>query len=185
MKFGKSLKVNFCLKPLINSLHLGLVDSGFTKSIGVSNCNSQLYIDICAGARIRPVMNQIEIHPHLNQEKLVSFLRKFGCEFTAYAPLGAASFSGNNVLEDETLKEIAEKYNATPAQIALAWNMSRGIVVIPKSTKVERMKANFNALDIQLEQEDIERINALNKDARFNDPGNWDQHSWHYSPIFS
>ena len=162
-----------------------LVDQGIAKSIGVSNCNAQLYIDICAGARIRPVMNQIEINPHMSQTKLIGFLKKFGCNFTAYAPMGASSFSGNQVLQDETIKEIAEKYNATPAQISLAWNMSRDVCVIPKSTNPERMKQNFDALDIQLEQEDIDKIFALNKDARFFDPGNWEAHSWMLSPIFA
>lgn len=162
-----------------------LVELGLAKSIGVSNCSVMLYIDICAGAKIRPAVNQIEINPLISQTKIVGYLRKFGCEFTAYAPMGAASFTGNSLLDNETIKSIAEKYSATPAQICLAWNLSRGISVIPKSTNKLRMKQNFEALDLKLEEEDIETINGLNQNLRFFDPGNWDEYSWKFSPVFA
>ena len=159
---------------------------GLTKSIGVSNCNVMLFIDMLAGAKVKPVMNQIENNPYLAQNRLVEFTKRFGCETTAYAPMGASSFTGNDLLKDETLSAIAEKHNATPAQISLAWNINRGVIVIPKSTNPERMKQNFEALDIKLDEEDIEKINKLDKNKRMFDPATWDtpEYGWKFSPIF-
>ena len=162
-----------------------LYEAGLAKNIGVSNCSAMLFIDICAGAKVKPAVNQIECNPYFSQTQLIEFLRKFGCETTAYAPIGAATFSGNNVLDDETLNQIAEKHGATPAQIALAWNIHRGVSVIPKSTQDERMKKNFESLDIKLDEEDIERINKLNRNSRHFDPGQWNEYGWKYSPIFA
>jgi diketogulonate reductase-like aldo/keto reductase len=162
-----------------------LNEAGLAKSIGVSNCSVMLFLDIAAGAKIRPAVNQIESNPYFSQTQLIETLRKFGCETTAYAPIGAATFTGNNVLKDETLIQIAEKHNATPAQIALAWNIQRGVSVIPKSTQDERIKKNFEALDIKLDEEDIEQINRLNKDARHFDPANWTTLGFNNSPVFA
>lgn len=159
---------------------------GLTKSIGVSNCNAMLFIDILAYAKVKPVVNQIETNPYLQQTRLINLTKKFGCETTAYSPLGSAAWTGNDLCKDEAIVALAEKYNATPAQIALAWNMNRGVVVIPKSTNPERMKLNFDSLDIQLSEEDIETITKIDKNLRYFDPGNWDypQYGWKYSPIF-
>ena len=162
----------------------GLVEKGLTKSIGVSNCSVMMLIENLAGAKIKPVTNQIENNPYLSQVELVAFFKKFGVTTTAYAPMGASGWTGNNLLDDETLKEIAEKHNATPAQIALAWNLSRGIAVIPKSVTKERIKANFEAQNIKLDEEDIERINGLNINRRNFDPEKWNEFDWLYTPIF-
>lgn len=162
-------------------------EAGLTRSIGISNCTAMLFVDILAGAKIKPVTNQIENNPQIAQTKLVEFTAKFGCTTTAYAPIGASAFTGNNLLDDETLKKIAEKHNATPAQIALAWNMHRGVAVIPKSTTQKRIKENFEALDVKLDEEDIEQINALDSHRRHFDPAGWDapQYGWKYVPIFN
>ena len=163
-----------------------LVEKGYTKSIGISNCNAMLFIDMLAGAKIKPVTNQIENNPYLAQTKLVEFTGKFGCTTTAYAPIGASGFTGNNLLEDETIVAIAEKHSATAAQICLAWNIARGVIVIPKSMNKERIKQNFEALDITLDEEDIEKINGIDKGARKFNPEGWDapQYGWKYVPIF-
>lgn len=164
-----------------------LVEKGLTKSIGISNCNAMLFIDMLAGAKIKPVTNQIENNPYLQQTKLVNLMSKFGCTTTAYAPIGAAAFTGMNILEDETIKEIAEKHNATAAQIALAWNMNRGVMVIPKSMTKERIKQNFDSLDIKLDEEDIAKIDALEKNKRCFDPADWNapQYGWKFAPMFA
>jgi len=162
------------------------VDAGLTKSIGVSNCNAMLFVDMLAGAKIKPVNNQIENNPHLAQKNLVEFTKKFGCTTTAYAPIGASGFTGYNMLDDETLKKIAEKHNASAAQIALAWNMQRGVIVIPKSMNKERIKENYEALSVDLSEEDVEEINKIDQGKRNFDPAGWDspEYGWKYAPMF-
>lgn len=162
-------------------------EAGLSKSIGISNCTAMLFVDMVAGAKIRPVTNQIETNPYHSQQKLVDFTKKFGCTTTAYAPIGAAGFTGNDLLKDETLLAIAEKHNSTAAQIALAWNIARGVIVIPKSMTKERIKSNYEALDIKLDEEDIEKINALNGDKRHFNPEGWNYpaYGWVKVPIFT
>ena len=161
-------------------------EAGLTKNIGVSNITAALFIDLLASAKVKPVTNQIENNPYLAQSDLVKFTEKFGCTTTAYAPIGAAGFTGGNLLEDPTLKEIAEKHSATPAQISLAWNMNRGVIVIPKSMTKERIQQNFEALDIKLDDSDIEKLDALDKGQRNFDPTGWDspQYGWKQVPYF-
>lgn len=137
-------------------------EKGLTKNIGVSNCSVALFIELCAGAKIKPATNQIECNPYLSQKELVTFFQKFGSSITAYAPLGASGWTGNNLLDDPVIKEIAEKYSATPAQISLAWNHSRGVACIPKSVTKERLKLNIESQKITLDEEDIQKIDSLN-----------------------
>ena len=131
------------------------VDDGLTRHIGVSNFNSQKIQEITKGARIKPEMNQIELHPFLSQEKLVDYCKENNIHLTAYSPLGSMDRPDalKNVdepilLEHPTIKEIANDYNATPAQILISWSIHREIAVIPKSTNSGRIKENFNALNI-------------------------------------
>lgn len=163
-----------------------LVEKGLTKSIGISNCNAMLLVDMLAGAKIKPVTNQIENNPYFSQDKFVKFMDKFEVKTTAYAPIGATGFTGNDLLQDETLKRIAEVHKATTAQIALAWNMARGVAVIPKSMTKERIKENFEALKIELSPDEISEIDAINKDKRTFNPEGWDapQYGWKFTPIF-
>lgn len=161
-------------------------EAGLTKSIGISNCNAMLFVDMLAGAKIKPVTNQIENNPHFAQTDLVKFMEKFGVTTTAYAPIGASGFTGNDLLKDDTMKAISEKHNATTAQISLAWNMKRGVIVIPKSMHKERIKENYEALSIQLDDDDMEKLNKLDQDKRKFNPIGWDapQYGWKYVPIF-
>ena len=163
-----------------------LVEKGLTKSIGISNCNAMTFINILAGAKIKPVTNQIENNPYLAQTKLVDFTKKFGCTTTAYAPIGASGFTGNDLLEDETVKSIAKSKKATPAQVCLAWNMARGVIVIPKSMNKERIQENFDSLSLKLSKKEIEKIDSIDKGSRKFNPEGWDapQFGWKYVPIF-
>ena len=98
----------------------------------------------------------------MSQTKVVEFFQKFGVSLTAYAPMGSPMRTTNDAVNNDILKEIAVKHNANPGQIALAWCLSRGVSVIPKSVTKERIKANIEAQHIKLDEEDIERINSLN-----------------------
>ena len=125
-----------------------LVDKKLTKSIGLCNVNVMMLVEILAGARIKPSVVQVELHPYLQQEGLVKTCQKFGIQVTAYAPLASPGFPYNDytktkLLEHQTLKDIAEKHGKTTAQIALAWNLQRGVIVIPKSTNNDRINLNL------------------------------------------
>ena len=126
-----------------------LVDAGLIKSIGVSNCNVQSIIDLWSYARIKPVANQIELHPYLVQRNLVAFFEKLGIRCIAYAPLSASAWElrnpalkGINLLADPVITSIAEKHGKKPGQVILNWHLKRGHLVIPKTSKVERLAEN-------------------------------------------
>lgn len=139
-----------------------LVNEGLVKSIGISNFNVQLTRDLLTYAKIKPVVNQVELHPYLSQEPLLSFLEKNNIVAVAYSPLGRAS----GPLKDPYVIDLGKKYNKTPAQILLRWAIERNTVVIPKSVRKERIKENSEIFDFKLESEEIEGMNKLNKNSR-------------------
>ena len=114
------------------------VDKGLTRHIGVSNFNSKKISDILNYARIQPEMNQVELHPFLPQSELLTFCGKNNIFVTGYAPLGSSYRVINKevdfpiLLENEIIQSIAAKHDATPAQIAISWGISRGTAVIHK-----------------------------------------------------
>lgn len=146
---------------------------GLAEHIGISNFTCAQMDEakrILGDASI--FTNQVEVHPFLANGKVVDHARKLGITVTGYMPLAVGK-----VMEDETLQRIAENHNATPAQIAIAWVASRGIVPIPSSTRPAHQKANLDALEIELSDEDIKAIDALDRGERIADPGfapDWD-----------
>ena len=124
-------------------------------------------------------MNQIELHPYLQQKGMRDFAKKEGILVTAFAPLGAPGFRGSQengadyeqLLKHSKLQPIADKHKKTIAQVMLRWSMQLGNVVIPKSVKPERIEQNFDVLDFELSDEDMKTIEALNKNLRFFDFG--------------
>ena len=156
----------------------GLVDKGLVRSIGVCNCNVMTLMNLMADARIKPSVVQVELHPYMQQEGLVNTCQRFGIQVTAMAPLGASGFPYFNyektkIVEHPVLKEIAEKHGATIAQVALAWNLNRNVSVIPKSSNNERIKENFGAYEVTLDQDDLDKIKDMNENYRIFDPGMW------------
>ncbi len=132
---------------------------GRVRSIGVSNFTVEALQEIIDETGVVPAINQVETHPYLNQAELRAFEAEKGILHESWSPLG----SGKGLLEDPVLAGIAEKRNATPAQVVLAWHLALGLVVIPKSVTESRIAENWGALDITLTEEDIEAINALDK----------------------
>ena len=130
-----------------------LVDLKLTRFIGISNFSPKQVDEILAVATIKPKVNQIEIHPYLQQQEFITSLQSIGIEVVAYAPLAntnqAYSFLGGNqvprLLTNPKLNDIAKAKGCTSAQAALAWNMARKVAVIPKSSQeaedMEKMKA--------------------------------------------
>ena len=143
---------------------------GLVKAIGVSNFgknNLQHIIDEC---EIIPAVNQIELHPYLQQKELIEFCKKNMITITAYSPLGSGKHLNEpNVLEDKIIKEIAQKLNITPAQVILSWHINQEIAVIPKSVHESRLRENIAALNILLDNDDIKKISSLNKNHRYID----------------
>jgi len=142
-----------------------LYDMGKVKAIGVSNFNVHHLQYLLDNANIKPMVNQVETHIHLQNHFLHDFCKKNGIQLEAYAPL--MSHHIDELLENETMKEIADKYGKTIPQIAIRWLTQREIVVIPKSIHKKRIKENFDIFDITIEDEDMEKINTLNKGRKY------------------
>ncbi|CCV64084.1 Aldo/keto reductase family protein [Alteracholeplasma palmae J233] len=140
-------------------------------AIGVSNFQRHHLEDLFKTAKIKPMINQVELHPGLSQVYLQKYLEKENIAITSYGPLMKGMVFEAPYIE--TLTEIAAKYNASVAQIIIAWGLKRNIFMIPKSVNEKRLLENFNAKDIKLENKDVERINQLNKGKRvYTDPDN-------------
>ncbi len=139
-----------------------LYDEGKLRAIGISNFYPDRMIDIASFSRIKPMVNQVEIHPHNQQKTAEKWNKKYGIQLEAWAPFGEGR---GGMFDLPELKEIGTKYGKTVAQVILRWHLQRGIVVIPKSTHIERMKENFDVFDFTLSSEDMDRINSLDKNT--------------------
>ncbi|KAJ8982323.1 hypothetical protein NQ317_006668 [Molorchus minor] len=149
-----------------------LVKKGLTKSIGVSNFNKKQIERILAVATITPAVNQVECHPYLNQRRLIDFCRSKGIVVTGYSPLGSpdrpwAKPEDPQLLEDPKLKQLATKYNKTPAQILLRYQVERGVITIPKSVTRSRIEQNFNIFDFKLSPQDVAFLDTFDCNGRF------------------
>jgi D-xylose reductase len=158
-----------------------LVAKGLSKSIGISNFQSQLIYDLLRYAKIRPATLQVEHHPYLVQQELLNLAKKEGIAVTAYSSFGPASFKEFNMehaaklaplIEDETINKIAAKYNRPASQVLLRWATQRGLAIIPKSTRPQIMAENLASLEFDLSEEDIATISGFNRGRRFNQPSN-------------
>uniref|UniRef100_T1L0H1 NADP-dependent oxidoreductase domain-containing protein n=1 Tax=Tetranychus urticae TaxID=32264 RepID=T1L0H1_TETUR len=146
--------------------------AGLAKSIGVSNFNSQQIDRILANCEIKPVINQIEVHPYLSQQPLINFCKQRGIDITAYSPLGSPDRPGaapgeTTLLNDSTILNIAKNHNKTAAQILLRFAVQRDLIVIPKSVTPARIKENSQIFDFELTKDEMELIHNLNQDKRF------------------
>ncbi|TKB24306.1 aldo/keto reductase [Desulfopila sp. IMCC35006] len=153
-----------------------MVKKGLCRFIGVCNFNLPRLIELKRQAAIQPVMNQIELHPYLQQRKMVEYCKNNGLLLTAYSPLGSgdrpAALKKDNepsLLTQPIIVDIAERNNMTPGQVLLVWGLSRGTVVIPKSTHPERLQENFLAADLELGATDLLAIDGLEQGYRFVD----------------
>lgn len=137
-----------------------LYAEGVIKAIGVSNFYPDRLVDICSFARIKPMVNQVETHPHNQQIEAHEWMKKYGVQHEAWAPFGEGR---GGMFEEPLLVEIGKKYGKTAAQVILRWDMQRNVVAIPKSTHIERMKQNFDIFDFELSEEDMAKIATLDK----------------------
>ena len=147
---------------------------GKLKAIGVSNFYPNILTSFCEVVKVKPVVNQVELHPYYTQEKALETMKYYDVIPEAWAPLGGGRY---NPFEDEMLKGIAAKYNKSVGQVILRWNVQRGVVVIPKSTHVERIKENIDIFDFELNEEEMKQISSL-------DMGYSGSRAKHFEPDF-
>lgn len=150
----------------------GCVKLGLVKSIGISNFNSEQIKRLLTKAEIKPVTNQVECCPNINQKKLTKFCKDLEIVITAYSPLGRPHLALEKpdgpqpALHDNRVRVIAEKYNKTPAQVILRYLIDIGTVPIPKSSNKQRIQENFNVFDFTLNEDDLKIMDSLNTGDR-------------------
>lgn len=153
-----------------------LLDERRVRAIGVSNFRVIDLAQLLATANVPPACNQIELHPYFTQADVRTLCRERGIQIVSYSPLGTGSWSGisneRKPIADRTIQEIADEQTVTPAQIILRWNQQHGWVPIPKSEDPGRMRSNIDVAGFTLDDEEMSRIDALERGERFNiDPG--------------
>jgi len=169
-----------------------LVEDGLVKEIGVCNYNAGLLNDLMSYAKIKPSALQIESHPYLTQEKLIRLAKGYGISVTTFSPLGALSYlelqmadALESVLTQSVVIAAAKRVDRTPAQVVLRWGVQRGCAIIPKSTKLARLKENIALFDFELSEHEMEAISSLNQNRRFNDPGEFCEAAFNtFYPIY-
>ncbi|GLT42865.1 hypothetical protein SLA2020_168450 [Shorea laevis] len=152
-----------------------LVSKGLVRSIGISNYDIFLTRDCLAYSKVKPAVNQFETHPYFQRESLVKFCQKHGICVTAHTPLGGSTantewFGTVSCLDDPILQGLANKYKKSVAQIVLRWGIQRNTVIIPKTSKYERLQENFQVFNFELTKEDMEVIKGIDRKYRTNIP---------------
>ena len=148
-----------------------LYAEGKVKAIGVSNFYENHFDDVLAAGDIVPMVNQVELHPHLRLAGLHSYLEDKGCHIEAWSPLAKARVE---LFEEPTLQNIAEEHGKTVAQIVLRWHWQHEIVIIPKSSKPHRIAENGSIFDFELSAAEMLAIDNLDKNVRTGpDPNNF------------
>jgi len=148
------------------------VKAGLVKSIGISNFNSLQIERLLKMATIKPVTNQVECHPYLAQKKLLKFCTDRGITLTAYSPLGNPGSQVNpaldkdKIMKDPVVNHLAQKYKKDVGQILLKFQAQRGIIVIPKSISVDRIRTNIQIFDFELTPEEVKELEALDRNYR-------------------
>jgi D-xylose reductase len=148
--------------------------------------------DLLNYATIRPAVLQVELHPFLTQAKLVRFCREEKIAVTGFSPLGAASYyslnmarSDESVLTQPAVVAAARRVNRTAAQVVLRWAVQRGTAVVPKTSRLERLRENLALFDFELSAAEMVAIDALDRGRRFNDPGQFCEAAFNtFFPIY-
>ena len=157
-----------------------LIDAGTCRHLGVSNFSVAKVKSLLESARIKPEMNQVELHPYLQQSALVEFCQTNGVHVTAYSPLGSGDRPDSLkaadepvLLENEAIATIAQEHNVTPAQVLIAWAIHRGTAVIPKSVAPSRIQQNLAAAEVSLTTENLKTIEECDRHRRYVDGTFW------------
>lgn len=131
---------------------------GKLRAIGMANCYPHVIADLCLTVEVKPMLNQVEIHPFFQQQKNLDTMKEFGVVPQAWGSLAEGKFG---IFAHPVLVAIGKKYGKSAAQVALRWSVQRGVAVIPKTTHKERMKENLGIWDFALSDEDMRAIEPL------------------------
>ncbi|CAH0563503.1 unnamed protein product [Brassicogethes aeneus] len=148
------------------------VDLGIAKSIGVSNFTNEQLQRVLDAARIKPVMNQVEVTPNLNQKSLIKYCKDRGVQVTAYSPFGSPARPWKKPgdpdvsLDDPKLMSIGKKYGKTTSQVILRYLVELGAIPIPKSQNPKRIEMNIDIFDFTLDDEDMKAMDSFNCNGR-------------------
>ena len=140
------------------------VRQGKVRSLGVSNFNRHHLEDLLSYAEIRPVINQIEVHPFMTQEENIAYNRELGIQVQAWGPFGQGDI---DVIGHPLLQSLATKYNKTASQIVLRWIVQRDLITIPRA-KPNHFAENLEVMEFSLSDEDMTAISSLNQNLRSN-----------------
>ena len=132
--------------------------AGKLRAIGVCNCYPQILADICETVDVIPAVNQVELHPFFQQENALALMKQYGVQPEAWGPFAEGN---HGIFTHPVLTGIGSKYGKSAAQVALRWNVQRGVVVIPKSVHKDRMEQNLDIWDFTLSDEDMAKIAAM------------------------
>lgn len=150
------------------------VRSGQVRSLGVSNFNRHHLEELLAYAEVRPVINQIEVHPLFSNQENVDFNRSLGIQVQAWGPFGQGDI---DVLGEPTIQAMAQRYDKTPSQIVLRWIIQRGLITIPRA-KPNHFAENLSLEAFELSDADMALLNALNRDLRSNELNDPETFPW-------
>ncbi|MGZ6507125.1 MAG: aldo/keto reductase, partial [Tumebacillaceae bacterium] len=138
-----------------------LYRDGRVRAIGVSNFHVHHLQELLRDCEIKPMVNQVEYHPRLTQQELLTFCNEHNIQLEAWSPL-----MRGQLMDEPTITELAAKYGKTPAQVILRWDLQHGVVTIPKSVRAARIVENADIFNFELSAEDMTRIDALNQNHR-------------------
>ncbi len=138
-----------------------LYKKGILRAIGVCNFYPHVLVDFCQTVEVIPAVNQVELHPFFQQQNALAVMKEYGVQPEAWGPFAEEN---HGIFTHPMLTKIGKKYGKTAAQVALRWNIQRGVVVIPKSVHKQRMEQNINIWDFTLSEDDIKEISKLNID---------------------
>ena len=162
--------------PLMESF----VEKGYTKYIGVSNFNTQSLLNLLSFCKIKPLVNEIELHPYLYQKKLVEFCKRENIIIFGYNPLVKGCYCAEtaeenmrNLLREKLIVDLSKKYNKTVGQIVLNWSVSREVIPIPMTSNLHRMKENLASNEFVMDENDLKKIDKLNRNQRFGQSDIW------------
>lgn len=142
---------------------MGLYERGSIRAIGVSNFKEHHLQDLASISGTNPAVDQVEASPQFGNRQLIDFAAGRRIAIEAWSPLGG---TGSSLLADLRLGRIAARYGKSPAQVVIRWHLQRGVIVIPKSTHVERIRENLDVFDFELAPEDMAAISAMDTGER-------------------
>ena len=148
-----------------------MVDEGLIQSLGLSNFRQSDIEQLLTFAKYKPVYNQLEIHPYLQQRSLTDFCQSVGIKVACWSPLGSGSWSGVDVSEkpvaDPVIQQIANKHGVNSAKVILNWGLQKNHIIIPKSETHKNMLSNLQLQSFCLDETDIKAIDALDRGKRY------------------